>query len=232
MRVLVTRPRVSAERTADRLTLLGHEPAILPLTIANHMPEQAAAALSLDPGAIVFTSAEALRAISGLDLHRHHATPVYAVGTATAQEVRHHGFTHVHVGDGTGASLASLLVAHRQNNILYLAGSPRTQDLERELTRAKISFATVVCYEMLPLVWTDSDIQMLGTAPDAVLLYSREAARHFNEQPSVKNNAHFWRNCRALCLSPKVAHSLGEAAGMAISVAKDPTEDALLALLS
>ena len=232
MRVLVTRPRVSAERTANKLTRLGHEPVILPLTEARHVPEQAFAALNRDPGTIVFTSAEALRAISGLDLLQHHATPVYAVGTATAQEVRHHGFTHVHVGEGTGASLASLLVAHRQNDILYLAGNPRTPDLERELTRANISFTTVVCYEMLPLVWTDGDIQALGAAPDAVLLYSSEAARHFNEQPSVKNNAHFWRNCRALCLSLKVAHSLGEAAGMAISIAKEPTEESLLALLS
>lgn len=232
MRVLVTRPQHSAQRTANKLKRLGHEPIILPLTHARHLPEQAVAALGGTHNALAFTSAEALRAICGLDLSRHRKTPVYAVGAATAYEASLQGFTQIHVAEGTAKHLASLLIAHRQNDLLYLAGNPRTPDLEQCLAQAGIHFTTTVCYEMLPLVWTEEDVQALNFSPDAVLLYSSEAARQFSAQPSVKNNLHFWRGCRALCLSPKVAHSFGEVAGMAVSIANDPTEDSLLALLS
>lgn len=232
MRVLVTRPRQSAERTAERLRNLGHQPLILPLTRPRHLPEDAEKALGRPHSALVVTSAEAVRAISKLDLSAYLDVPVFAVGSATADEVRHAGFCTVRVADGTGEGLARLLIDLDRQDLLYLAGHPRSPDLERGLTAAGIRFSTTVCYEMLPLVWIRSEVQVLETAPDAVLLYSSEAARLFMEQPLVRDNPDFWQNCRALCLSGKVARSLGEATKMKVSVASQPTEEALFALLS
>jgi uroporphyrinogen-III synthase len=232
MRVLVTRPRQSAERTAERLHKLGHQPLILPLTRPHHLPEDAGKALARPCSALVVTSAEAVRAISKLDLSAYFGVPVFAVGSATADEVRHAGFRTVTVADGTGEGLARLLIDLKRQDLLYLAGHPRSPDLEQGLTAAGIRFSTTVCYEMLPLVWIRSEVQVLETAPDAVLLYSSEAARLFMEQPLVRDNPDFWQNCRALCLSGKVARSLGEATKMKVSVASQPTEEALFALLS
>ncbi|WP_313292211.1 uroporphyrinogen-III synthase, partial [Rhizobium rhizoryzae] len=106
----MTRPRQSAERTAERLRNLGHQPLILPLTRPRHLPEDAEKALGRPHSALVVTSAEAVRAISKLDLSAYLDVPVFAVGSATADEVRHAGFCTVRVADGTGEGLARLLI--------------------------------------------------------------------------------------------------------------------------
>lgn len=232
MRVLITRPRQSAERTAKKLVRLGHQPLILPLTRPCHSTEAAANALAFPHEALVITSAEAVRALDQLDLSGHLDTEVYAVGAATAEAVRRAGFRHVKTAEGTGESLARMLIDEHRTNLLYLAGSPRSPDLEQGLTGAGIRFSTVVCYEMLPLEWTQIEWEALGPAPDAVLLYSGEAARLFAEQPLVKDNPDLWASCQAICLSQKVARSLGEGSKMTVLVAREPTEETLLTLLS
>lgn len=63
MRIVVTRPQRSGERTAAKLEALGHEPVLLPLFHPIHHGERAISALSAPLAAIAVTSAEALRAL-------------------------------------------------------------------------------------------------------------------------------------------------------------------------
>ncbi|WP_137133807.1 uroporphyrinogen-III synthase [Rhizobium sp. FKY42] len=232
MRVLITRPRHSAERTAQTLLRLGHQPLILPLSSPHHLTEAAKAALERSQGAIAITSAEAVRALSGLDLSHHLDRLVYAVGAATADEVRRAGFRHMRIADGTGESLARLLTSEGPPDVLYLAGQPRSPDFERGLTDASQPYSTTVCYEMQPVIWNEAQLRLLDPPPQAVLLYSSEAARRFCNQPLVKRNLRFWQDCHFLCLSEKVARSLSDAANRRVSIADQPTEEALLLLLS
>lgn len=211
---------------------MGHQPLILSLTRPRHLTEAAASALATPHDAIVITSAETVRALDGLDLSSHLNTAVYAVGAVTADELRRAGFRHVKTAEGTGESLARLLIDESRTNLLYLAGSPRSPDLEQGLAGAGIRFSTVVSYEMLPLQWTQAEWKALEAVPHAVLLYSSEAARLFSQQPFVKDNPHFWENCHAICLSAKIARSLGDGSKMTVLVASEPTEEALFALLS
>lgn len=231
MRVVVTRPAPRCAKTAAKLAVLGHHPIILPLSEAVHRPETAQAALQQGSKALVITSSEALRSIASLPLAPVLELPLYAVGSESAAAATRAGFTNVMQGGGTGANLAALLIAHGVQDILYLAGNPRSPELEAALTQAGVRYRVAECYEMKPLSWDETQLALLTPAPDAVLLYSREAARLFAAQRNLFNEPQNWRDCRALCLSKKVASGLPENFPLAISVADRPTEDDLFAKL-
>ncbi len=82
MRIVVTRPQRSGERTAAKLEALGHAPVLLPLFHPCHHGERAVAALSDPAGAIAVTSAEALRALATCEeqLAPCLSKPLFAVG--------------------------------------------------------------------------------------------------------------------------------------------------------
>ncbi|MFD1746405.1 uroporphyrinogen-III synthase [Rhizobium helianthi] len=231
MRVVVTRPATSGAKTAARLVALGHHPILLPLTEPLHRPQAAWAALQDRPRALVLTSSEALRAIASLPMAAYLDLPLYAVGSASAAKARKAGFTHVVEGGGTGKDLAALMISRGLQDFLYLAGSPRSPELEAELAAAGIQFRLAECYEMKPLSWDEQQRALLTPVPDAVLLYSREAARLFATQHALFDRPQAWRECRAICLSHKVASGLPAEFPLVISVADKPTEDDLLARL-
>lgn len=184
MRVIVTRPRHRAVRTASRLRRLGHEPVLLPLTEPVHDLQAAATALARPHAALAVTSAEALHALARCqaDLAPHRAGPVFAVGTATARAATELGFADVRTGPGDGRGLAETIATNAADGaLLYLAGRPRSPHFETALAARNIPLDVVELYRMQPVSYDEADVRaMMGDpVPDAVLLYSAEAARLF-----------------------------------------------------
>jgi len=237
MRVIVTRPDHSARRTAARLETLGHQPVFLPLTRAEHHPEVARKALSEPCSALVVTSAEALRVLSelGQDLRPRISGPIYAVGEATGEAARALGFTDIRCGNGTGHDLVERIgedTPDAQFNLLYLAGNPRSPDLEDGLKVRGIACTTIEIYRMVEVIHQTEIIEPLLTRPgaDAVLLYSRHNAALFFEL--VQPFAASIDALQVICLSKNVATAVPEKFHPAIFVAETPDEDALFAFLS
>jgi uroporphyrinogen-III synthase len=237
MRVIVTRPDHSARRTAARLETLGHQPVFLPLTRAEHHLEIAREALSEPHSALVVTSAEAVRVLSelGQELRPHLSTPIYAVGEATGEAARALGFTDIRCGDGTGHDLVERIAKDASGekfNLLYLAGNPRSPDLEDGLRARGIACTTIEIYRMVEVIHQTEIIEPLLTRPaaDAVLLYSRHNAALFFEliQPFAASIEHL----QVICLSKNVASAVPEKFHDHISIAQTPDEDALFAFLS
>lgn len=236
MRVLVTRPRRAAAATALKLEAMGHETTLLPLMQAEHLVAAVESALMQRHGAMVLTSAEAAQVLAALgDAQRHLATPLFCVGEATGRAAAELGFTNIHVGPGTGESLAETIAATRAGGtlepLLYLAGSPRSDGLEQALRQRGIDCSTVECYRMTPIAYGADELSSLRRAGqfDAVLLYSRETARQFAAllwQSGLSATA-FSR--RYLCLSEAIAKSLPT--GAPTEVAAMPDEEHLLKLL-
>ncbi|WP_104665525.1 uroporphyrinogen-III synthase [Ensifer adhaerens] len=237
MRVLVTRPLPAAEATARRLAAAGHRPILLPLMRAEHLATAAIAALETPHAAIVLTSAEAVRVLtsSGADLARHLTTPCFCVGDATAQAAAASGFTDLRIAAGTGESLAELIGATLDTPpplpLLYLAGTPRSEGLEKGLSQRGIEHRTVECYRMESIVHPRAAVEDLrGTGhPDAVLLYSRETARQLVRILAEAGIDPASFAARYLCLSPAVAEALPD--GVAAETAARPDEDSLISLL-
>lgn len=239
MRVVVTRPRHSGERTMRRLTQMGLDPLLLPLAEPVHHVEEARRALLTTQGAVAVTSAEALRvlAVLGSDIEPHLGRPLFAVGKATAREAAELGFSNIAVSEGAGAELAALISRHSGGRnaapLLYLAGFPRAAGFEAGLAELHLPFLTVECYRMRDIIPDDVTLRRFfsDARADAVLLYSHETARRFFSLSFVGHNMELFAETRFLCLSDAVASAVPETLQSHVDIADMPNEDRLLALL-
>ncbi|WP_018855765.1 uroporphyrinogen-III synthase [Rhizobium sp. 42MFCr.1] len=233
MRVLVTRPQHSGERTAKRLRELGHEPILLPLSHPVHDANAALRGLSTSKGSIAITSAETIRALTAHDaeLAVHLARPLFAVGDATAEEARAIGFSSVTASGGSGAELAET-IAKKAGSVLYLAGSPRAETFEKRASEIGLRITVAECYRMEP---TPIAPQVLDTIfeqrPDAILFFSRQTAEDFFRVAEPQMRPDRVDGIRLLCLSKSVAEMVPASLRGAVSIAAMPEERSLLSLL-
>lgn len=228
MRVLVTRPRVPAERTAARLRELGHEPVIDPVLEIRSLPVE-----PVDPAgvaAVIVTSANAL-AVPQPELHR---LPLFAVGEATARAARATGWIDVTVGPGDGTGLAALIgrrVRPDAGGLLHLAGDEVRPGLPEALAAARFEYRRIVAYTAEPTGTLSLSVRkaLEGGGLDAVLLTSARSAtlwaagvRDLTLAPGLV----------ACCISKAVAVPLDGLALAAVRVAEHPDEASLLRCLA
>ncbi|MBP2443342.1 uroporphyrinogen-III synthase [Rhizobium leguminosarum] len=235
MRVLVTRPAHSAEKTAQRLRDMGHEPLLLQLRRPLHDSAAAAAALAGTSGAIAVTSAEAIRVISALEeqLGPHLARPLFAVGETTAEEARKLGFRAVASSKGNGRDLADLVAAQGAGHLLYLAGLPRAETFEAGLRQRGIRFSVAECYRMQPVAPSPAEIEAIfsGRRPEVILFYSRQTAEDFFGVPELRSALSEESGIRLLCLSEAVAEAIPTALKKSVMISPMTDEKSLLSLL-
>jgi uroporphyrinogen-III synthase len=235
MRVLVTRPAHSGERTAQRLRELGHEPLLLPLTRPVHDPQAARRALETTGGSVVLTSAEAVNTLRALGkaLESHLARQLFTVGEATADAARELGFRSVTASSGNGRELAELIAATNSDDLLYLAGVPRAETFETRMTELGRHITVTECYRMAPITPDPGDVAALLTAnpPDAVLFYSRQTAGHFFHVPQVEWLLLQMPKIRLICLSKTIGEAIPPSLRTALEISPMPDEKSLLSLL-
>ncbi|MGP4693588.1 uroporphyrinogen-III synthase [Agrobacterium cavarae] len=246
MRVVVTRPMRSGQKTATLLRERGHEAILLSLTEAVHKAQAVREALTRQPDALAVTSAEAIRALdtSGIDLSDHLDRPLFAVGAATAQAARECGFRTVITGEGDGVALAHLVkttltpdgqvssATGPAAHVLYLAGRPREGGFENMLAGSAIALDIAEIYEMQPVLWERPALRaMLDIPPDAVLLYSRETARIFFDLVQAHDLAPLLHTSRFICISEKVLDVVPTPHRSRACASTTPSEHAMLQLL-
>jgi uroporphyrinogen-III synthase len=228
MRILLTRARPDAERTAARLAALGHESILSPVIeiVAT------GAALPLGPfDAVIATSAHAFTGGMGSLVN----IPLYAVGERTREAAeRAQWIAAIHVGETAKALTTRLRDRFSEGQrVLYLAGRDRKPDIEAAAQEIGLDLQTVetcVAREISSL--TEKAERALRTGEvDAVLHYSRRSAELF---VAIVRRAELWTQAARLghyALSDDVAEPL-IGAGAHIFVAAAADEDHLLALLS
>jgi uroporphyrinogen-III synthase len=234
MRLLVTRPKDDAARTARALEARGHQVLLAPLMRI----EPVGADLRGPWAAALITSANAARALRE---HRRRedilGLPVFAVGERSAEAARAAGFADVVSADGALADLARLVAARRAGvggaPLIYLAGEDRAGDLAAELEVHGIDVRTVAVYrarvaDALP----DDAARALGVgAIDGVLHYSRRSAETFLRLADKAGLLNAAVGLGHYCLSAEVAVPLAENGAARVEVAAAPNETALLRLV-
>lgn len=219
MRLLVTRPVDEAERTAGRLSALGHEALIAPVM------EVAPTGAALPDGPfdlVIATSARALQ--NGAPL----AAPLACVGEKTAAAGRKAGFAVAAVAPDAERLADLLLKEPGTKKILYLAGRERRADLESRLGEAGWRVELVEVYAARPVAaWPKKIVDALAAGEvDGVLHYSpRSAGLALPLMCEARGRI------RHFCLSPAVALACAEIPADKVFVASQPTEDCLLSLL-
>lgn len=214
--VWITRVQPGADRTAERLSVLGLTPVVAPVLILR--------SLDVRPDltgiqALAFTSRNAVKTFA--ERAPIPPLPVFAVGDATAASARKAGFADVRSAGGDIHALAALIRAEGAGlKILHPCAAEPAGDLAA-LVGDAAQVATVAVYEALET----------GAAPpeawDAVLIHSPRAARAL--VATVAPEAASGRI--AVTLSPAAAAPLTPLGFAEIRVAKAPTEASLLAAL-
>ncbi|WP_293860359.1 uroporphyrinogen-III synthase [uncultured Alsobacter sp.] len=231
MRILVTRPPPGGPRTAARLRDLGHEAVEVPVM------EVAPTGRHWPPGsfdAIVLTSANGLAGRPDPIAAAWAATPVIAVGKATAKAAATAGFAHITPAAGNATALAAEVASTlpRGARVLYLAGVLRKPDLEQALAAAGIAVTPVETYDARAVPPDRLARSLANRTPDAVLHYSRASAEAWLAGVRAGGLEDALLGGRHLALSPDVAEPLRRAGVRVLRVAERPEEDALLALLA
>ncbi|MBO6783594.1 MAG: uroporphyrinogen-III synthase [Alphaproteobacteria bacterium] len=230
MRLLVTRPRPDADATKERLERAGHEVLVAPLLeIVPRIPP--AGFPGPDVQAFLVTSANGARALA--DAVSDRATPVFAVGAASAQVAREAGFRHVESADGDVAALASLLRARLRPEggcLVHAVGSVSAGNLVADLTESGFDACAHVLYEAMACDELPEPIAaaLRGRDLRGALFYSPRTARTFLKLVEKANLTPKLRVLTAFCLSHAVAAELAAAEFGGVRVAERPEQDALL----
>jgi uroporphyrinogen-III synthase len=240
MAVLVTRPHPDDEATASALRARGFEVLRAPMLRFEPVPFHDDAEARY--GAIIVTSANALRAIAPqLADSRLLKLPLFAVGEHTAAAAREAGFGQVIAAKGDAGALRDLVLESvkskqlkKASTLLYLAGADLARDLAGELGEKGFTVATHTTYRMIPASSLPREIcdAFMASQVEAVLHYSRRSARAFLEAArsgGVEISALALPQC---CISAAVAAVLRDAGATQVTAAAQPDENALFEALS
>src|SRR5438552_6678635 len=238
MAVLVTRPSPDDETTAKALRARGFEVLRAPMLRFEPVPFQDDA--DANYGAVIVTSANALRAIAPHLASRLVELPLFAVGENTAEAARDAGFGEVIASKGDAGALRDLVLARAKSKqlrkaspILYLAGADLARDLVSELSENGFTVVTQTTYRMVPVPSLPREIcdAFVAHEIEAVLHYSRRSARAFLEAArsgGVEISALALPQC---CISSAVAAVLRDAGATQVMAAAQPDENALFEAL-
>lgn len=208
-RVLVLRPEPGAGATVERARKLGLDATAVPLFEIEPVEWQAPEAGSFD--GLLITSANAVR-VAGDQLTALRGLKAYAVGDATAQAAREAGFDVASSGDsGVDRLLGSI---EPELNLVHLCGEDR-----REPQEVRQRITSVVVYRSQPVEALD-----LARAAGAIaLIHSPRAGERFGELVSDRGSI------AIVAISRAAADAIGHG-WQSVEIAKQPNDDALLAL--
>jgi uroporphyrinogen-III synthase len=235
MRILVTRGRDDAQRTADKLTNSGHQIVLSPVIemcptgvawpqgLTDAVVATSAAAFDLAEFPADFPLPEARRLMR-----------LFVVGSRTLEAARRHGFTGETVVATDAKELATKLTTLLKPplRLVYLAGHDRKADLETACSDAGLTIVPIETYEARAATQLSDEAldAFHHEAIDAVLHYSRRSAEIFlSLAASAEINL---AAVQHVAISADAAEPLHDAAYPRVAIAAEPKEVAILALLS
>lgn len=232
MTVLVTRGWPGAERTAAGLREMGIDPIVSPVLDINFRARIDADLTGVQ--ALVFTSANGVRAWGPRRPERDIA--VFTVGDNTAEAARDIGFRKIYSANGDAGALAALI--RRKANpgdgeLLHVRGIHVAGDLAGQLRPHGYKLRDVIGYGAVAVdtLGEEAIAAIVSGAPVSVLVHSARGAKTFLDLLR-KFGLHHWLGSVTVCgISENALRPLEGAGFGALIAAREPREDALLALL-
>lgn len=235
MRALITRPEEDAAPLAQALSDKGVDVTVEPLLTIHPITD---APIDLDGvQALIFTSANGVRAFAALSERRD--IGVLAVGNGTAAAARAAGFQNVESAGGDVHDLARLVKERldpKNGALFHAAGSVVAGDLAGQLGQAGYELRRAVLYEAKPAeALSESVVRALADRDfDLVLFFSPRTATTFVELVRKTGDPRLLAGCAeatALCLSPAVAAAAGAISWKEVRSAAKPDLESMLRLV-
>lgn len=233
MRVLLTRAREDAERSARFLRRLGCEAVLAPLIVTRDGdPPPAGGAEGID--ALIVTSAKAAAHLERLG-EGARGLPVFAVGPRTARALGARGFRDVRVSAGDAQALLRdvprLLPAPAR--LLHAAGRDRKEEPARGLRAMgyEVRVWTAYVAEAVEALPATGVAALRAGAVDAALHYSPRSAKLLLERAHAVGLAAALSELDHVAISPDVARTLREAGLPRVHAAVAPNEKAMFRVI-
>jgi uroporphyrinogen-III synthase len=232
MRVLVTRARAEAIRTAQELAKRGHEALVAPLSEIRFLDCEITDLTGVQ--ALLATSSNGVRAFARC-CHRRDI-PIFTVGDATAATARAAGFVQVMSAAGDALTLIASVrkaVETGAGTLLHIAGRNSTPAFGEKIAEAGFDLRVCELYETVYRTQLPEEIvdALRRCAVDAVLVLSPEAGRALVESLRQDGLAATCRRIVVCCISAAAAATIQEIEFGAVRVAESPHLDAVLSLL-
>jgi uroporphyrinogen-III synthase len=231
MRVLVTRPKEDANALIAALAARGFETLVEPMLTVLPAPG-ITGPLDLDAvQALLFTSANGVRALARLTERRD--LPVFTVGDASAEVATAAGFAAVVSADGDVDDLARLAIDRltpADGTLYQAAASRRAGDLKAALEAAGFTLRREVLYETVPATDFSANLrrELAAGGVAAATFFSPRTAETFAGLIEKLGLSGPCAGITALCLSEAVAAQLRKLNWRAMLIAELPTQDSLL----
>ena len=210
MRVIVTRARGDAARTAAALRARGHEPLLSPVL------EFVATGAAIDHGqaqALIATSAHAFEFLPQADAARLAPLPLFVVGARTAKAATDAGLAPPRLIAASALELAQQIATAliAPAHLLYRAGHDRKPDLEAALQALGHVIDVAETYEARAVeALSPETAQALARGEvDAVLHFSRRSAQLFAACAAKAGLATQAVGLRHICISRDAALGAG-----------------------
>ena len=210
MRVIVTRARGDAARTAAALRARGHEPLLSPVL------EIVGAGAAISPGearAVIATSAHAFEFLPQEGAAQLVHFPLFVVGARTAKAATDSGLAPPRVIAASALELAQQIgtALPTPAHLLYLAGHDRKPDLEAALQALGHVIDVAETYEARAVeALSPETAQALARGEaDAVLHFSRRSAQLFASCAAKAGLATQAARLRHICISRDAALGAG-----------------------
>ena len=232
IRALVTRPQQDATSLVAALEKRGVGAFIGPMLHITVLTDVQIDLAGVQ--AVLFTSANGVRAFAALTSHRD--IPVFAVGDRTGAAAEENRFLQVESAGGDVESLAELVLQRCKPTdgvILHPAGTAIAGDLAGRLTAAGFAVRRIVIYEARQAEGFSGEIRMalLDGEVDMVLFFSPRTAKTFVDLAKAEGLERACEKLEALCLSEAVAEAADPIMWRRVLVAPKPTQNSLLATL-
>ncbi len=234
MRVLVTRPEEDARCLVAALEARGHRALVEPMVSIAPAPGVEPPLDLEGVQALVFTSANGVRAFARLCAAR--ALPAFTVGAASAAVARAAGFAQVECAEGDVDDLARLIVARldaKAGALYQAAGRHLAGDLKGALEGAGFTLRRQVLYEARPVTALSTGLRedLARGRLDAASFFSPRTAATFVRLVQSLGLGGDCAGLSALALSEPVAAELRALQWRRVLVAERPDQAALLARL-
>lgn len=231
MRFLITRPREDSERVASHLKKLGFEADIEPLLSIRYLDLP----LSLSGAtALIFTSANGVRAFARLETSRH--WPVFAVGEQTRRMALDLGFSEVLSAQGDVTALIHLIENHvsaKEAKLFHAAGTHGTGPLQDRLRKKGHHIIRQALYEAEAVTEFSSNTQKMLSQGEykGVLFFSPRTAAIFAKLCQEAGITELPKT-NALALSQAITDKLASIRFAKVKIANEPNLPSLMATLA
>ncbi len=231
--ILITRPEPGASDFARKIIRAGFQPLVESLSSVEFTPKPNANFRNFQ--AFLLTSANGVRALANQTDIR--STPLFAVGSRTADTAQKLGFKNIENANGSGEDLLQLIITKLSpslGNLLHVSGVQVGFNLTKPLAKSGFNVEHISLYKVTPVksLPTSCAAGLASGSISYATFFSSQSSKTFVQLVAKASLMHSITHTIAVAISPGAAEPLAILPWHKILIAKQPIASEITKLIS